>query len=526
MKQKMFHTLHRESDNRLYAVDENGNKEELRPWFPLEEWNCPEAFAFAGVKGYEPMTAKELETEEKQDEQFASESNIIEEKFDGTRGINQYFSQPNVDGSETGYSRVFSRRISKKSGFYTENTDSVPHIREIDVPELDGTILDGEMFINGQPFKEVSSTLNCLWDKAVDRQIEKGFISLHAFDIIKYKGIDLRKMSLINRKQYLKQAVEETGSKYIEFVPFYVCGEYLTDPYTGEKVYARDLLMQRIEDFNDDYSFFERLENDKEVYPNLYRDLNSEPGYMTPRGYYELIVSTGGEGVILKSKEGRYHHKRGWEYSKVKKFLTRECVIMGFTEPTDLYDGVFPNDSWSYWVDVNDDRMNVSWASNQSAKELLKSGKFKPVTRFYYYHMIGNIRYGVVITPQEIENLPKSKKFNIQTMMLEGKECQVVEVGDCSGYNDDMRNTFSFSWVNKKTGDVVRILPGEESSNKHITESKDWEKYTFEGEVVEVKANELFKDTGKMRHPRFFRMRPDKSPLECIWKDHISAGGM
>jgi len=201
MKQEMFHTLHRESDNRLYAVDENGNKEELRPWFPLEEWNCPESFAFAGVKGYEPMTAKELETEEKQDEQFASESNIIEEKFDGTRGINQYFSQPNVDGSETGYSRVFSRRISKKSGFYTENTDSVPHIREIDVPELDGTILDGEMFINGQPFKEVSSTLNCLWDKAVDRQIEKGFISLHAFDIIKYKGIDLRKMSLINRKQ-------------------------------------------------------------------------------------------------------------------------------------------------------------------------------------------------------------------------------------------------------------------------------------------------------------------------------------
>ena len=475
MTPEMFHTLHRESDNRLYAVDENGNKEELRPWFPLEEWNCPEAFAFAGVKGYEPMTAKELATEEKQDEQFASESNIIEEKFDGTRGINQYFSQPNVDGSETGYSRVFSRRISKKSGFYTENTDSVPHIREIDVPELDGTILDGEMFINGQPFKEVSSTLNCLWDKAVDRQIEKGFISLHAFDIIKYKGIDLRKMSLINRKQYLKQAVEETGSKYIEFVPFYVCGEYLTDPYTGEKVYARDLLMQRIEDFNDDYSFFERLENDKEVYPNLYRDLNSEPGYMTPRGYYELIVSTGGEGVILKSKEGRYHHKRGWEYSKVKKFLTRECVIMGFTEPTDLYDGVFPNDSWSYWVDINDDRMNVAWASNQSAKELLKSGKFKPVTRFYYYHMIGNIRYGVVITPQEIENLPKSKKFNIQTKMLEGKE---------------------------------------------------WGKYIFEGEVVEVKANELFKDTGKMRHPRFFRMRPDKSPLECTWKDHISAGGM
>jgi ATP-dependent DNA ligase len=41
------------------------------------------------------------------------------------------------------------------------------------------------------------------------------------------------------------------------------------------------------------------------------------------------------------------------------------------------------------------------------------------------------------------------------------------------------------------------------------------------GKVLEVKANELFKDTGKMRHPRFLRMRPDKNPEDCTWKDHI-----
>lgn len=517
---KDFSTLHRESDNRLYF----GDGTELEEMFPQEEWNCPEVYQFAGVKGYEPMTAKELETEEEQDEQFAKETNIIEEKFDGTRGINQYFSQPTANGPDMGYSRVFSRRVSKKSGFYTENTDSVPHIRDIDVPELDGTVLDGEMFINNQPFKEVSSTLNCLWDKAVDRQLEKGFISLHAFDIIKYKGIDLRKMSLIKRKRYLKQAVEETGSKYIEFVPFYVCGEYITDPVTGDKLYAHDMLMNRITDFDED-PFFDTLEDEKEVYPNLYKCLHEEPGYMTPRGYYELIVATGGEGVILKSKEGRYHHKRGWEYSKVKKFLTRECVIMGFTEPTDEYEGKFPNDRWGYWVDIEDRRQRVDIMSQTSAKGLLNRG-LRPVTRFHYYRMVGNIRYGVIITPEEIEKLPKSKKFNIETMTLEGKECQVVEVGDCSGFNDDMRNTFSFSWRNKKTGEIVKIMPEEESNNKHITESKDWEKYTFEGEVVEVKANELFKDTGKMRHPRFFRMRPDKSALECTWKDHVQAGGM
>ena len=42
------------------------------------------------------------------------------------------------------------------------------------------------------------------------------------------------------------------------------------------------------------------------------------------------------------------------------------------------------------------------------------------------------------------------------------------------------------------------------------------------GSVLEVKANELFKDTGKLRHPRFLRFRTDKSPLECTLKGHLN----
>ena len=235
MSQKLFPKIYRGEDNKLYAPCEDGTVEELLEMFPLDEWNCPEAFQFAGVKGYEPMTAKEIDSEEQQEVELSSSDNIIEEKFDGTRGIVQFFSQETLSGEKVGYCRVFSRRISKKSGFYTENTDSVPQIRDIDVPDLDGTVIDGEMFINGQPFKEVSSTLNCLWDRAVDRQVEKGFISLHAFDIIKYKGIDLRRMPLIDRKEYLKRVVEEVNSPYIEFVPNYVCGHVLRDS-NGETV--------------------------------------------------------------------------------------------------------------------------------------------------------------------------------------------------------------------------------------------------------------------------------------------------
>ena len=311
-----FNTLRRDSkDNKFYFADGT----ELNEMFPSEMWDCPEAFKMAGIRGYEPMTAKELETEEVQDERLADSSNIIEEKFDGTRALVYFMSQQVFDPEKnilteeyTGFCRVFSRRVSKKTNFYVENSDSVPQIREIDVPDLAGTILDGEMFINGLPFKEVSSTLNCLWDKAVDRQIEKGFISLHAFDILFYKGIDLRKMPLERRKVYLHLAVEEANSPYIEEVEYFDCGKELTDTDLYSEV------IKRVGDFGED-PYFDSLEDDKETYPNLYKCWKNQTP-LTPRAYYELIVSTGGEGLIVKPKSGKYNHKRGWEYSKIKKF--------------------------------------------------------------------------------------------------------------------------------------------------------------------------------------------------------------
>ena len=107
---------------------------------------------------------------------------------------------------------------------------------------------------------------------------------------------------------------------------------------------------------------------------------------------------------------------------------------------------------------------------------------------------MGNIRFGVIVSDEDIEGLSKSKKFNIETMTLEGKTCKVLEVGECSGYDEEIREMFSFKY-------------------------KDRSKWV--GSVIEIKANEIFNDTGKLRHPRFLRLREDKSPLECKWKDHL-----
>ena len=185
-----LNTLHREGDH-FVAKSIYGYETPVICEFPIEEWCDASIFKEANIIGYEPMTAKELDTEEVQDARLNDANNYFEEKFDGTRAL-VYF----LEDERGGYCRVFSRRISKKTGFYVENTDSLPQLKTIDSPEMAGTILDGEMFINGLPFKEVSSTLNCLWDKAIDRQIEKGFITFHAFDILFYHGVDLRKMPL------------------------------------------------------------------------------------------------------------------------------------------------------------------------------------------------------------------------------------------------------------------------------------------------------------------------------------------
>ena len=458
-----INTLHRSgTDNKFHATDPHTNEDVvLEEMFSSEIWDCPEAFKMAGIRGYEPMTAKELDTEEKQDFELGLSENILEEKFDGTRALVYFLSQEDVDDNSVGFCRIFSRRISKKTNFYVENSDSLPHLRDIDVPDLSGTILDGEMFINGRPFKDVSSTLNCKWDKAIDRQLELGFITFHAFDILFYKGIDLRKMPLIRRKEYLRFAVEEANSPYIEEVKYFNCGEkvcvcdyedtngHISDVYKSLK--AKDLL--------DCYPTFS-----KEAEKGLSHDMV----FLSPRAFYEYIVATGGEGVIVKPKKGLYHHKRGWEYSKIKKFLTRELILIGFDEPTKEYTGKAPK-NWAYYEDG------------------------VPVTKHYYNKQVGNMILGVLLTEDELNNIPENKRGHLhQYIGVNNDELYLMEVCNCGGYSDEERAYF--------TRNADRLV----------------------GKVVEVKCNEIMKDSGRMRHPRYLRMRDDKEAERCIWIDHIN----
>ncbi len=60
----------------------------------------------------------------------------------------------------------------------------------------------GEMTIPHQGFKEVSSILNCLPTEAVTRQESAGKVVCNVFDCIYYKGEDISRKTLSERKVY------------------------------------------------------------------------------------------------------------------------------------------------------------------------------------------------------------------------------------------------------------------------------------------------------------------------------------
>lgn len=399
-----------------------------------------EDYANSDLRYCEPMTAHALETEEDQLAQLGSSDNYLEEKFDGTRGILHFLA----DGC-----RVFSRRISKKTNWFTENTDALPHMSQIAIPELSGTVIDGEIFITNRPFKDISATLNCTWDKAIQRQNEIGFAVFHVFDVLYYRGVRVERMTLEQRKNILSLKIMPILARY-------------TKKYSVNAEFP----IQEVD--------YRRCGNAEECFK-----------------YYETIVKNGGEGVIVKNKSMPYEHKRSKAFLKIKKFYTREVIITGFSEPTKYYEGKFPDDKWDFWEKPNKEKV---YLPNGSAKHYLKQG-YLPITRYYYYDWVGNIQFSVVIPGDEIGKLPKNKQhkiININAGEIPNRgHMSLLEVGECSGFDDEIRESLTEK-------DLYR--------------------------VIEVKCNEIFKDTGKLRHPRFLRFRDDKDMEECTYMNHISEG--
>jgi ATP-dependent DNA ligase len=220
------------------------------------------------MKVIKPMMAAKS-TEVEIANALISEDWVAEEKFDGSRYVCFFMKD-----------RLYftSRRISVKTGLPVEKGLNLPHINTA-VSELVGTVLDGEIVGQGD-FGSCVSIMGSTPERALKIQEEKGFAVYKVFDILYYKGINVKTYRLFERRKYLEKLFKGIQNVNIQLVK----------QFSG----------------------------------------------INKRELFKSIVAMGGEGIILKNSlatyvEGR-RNKDTW--IKQKKQNSWQCFITGYDYPT------------------------------------------------------------------------------------------------------------------------------------------------------------------------------------------------
>ena len=194
-------------------------------------------------------------TDKLRDSMFSDPLYVAEEKLDGARFM-LYIEQDQTFF----YSRRDFPRIDRAL--------NVPHLATR-YPGFEGTVLDGEAIReNATKLGDTSSIMLSSPQTARSLQEEHGCIEFHAFDILFYKGQDVRRKPLHERRQLLVEAIAFLGNRRI-------------------------LLVEQSED---------------------------------KRGLFKAVTERGGEGVVLKNVNNGY----GLGWAKWKKRFDVSCVVSGF----------------------------------------------------------------------------------------------------------------------------------------------------------------------------------------------------
>lgn len=151
---------------------------------------------------------------------------IREEKFDPYKDLSgKYtpekgdFHTPKIDGASSlvillGKKTpvVYGKRISKRTGTAIEYTQKIPNLLNMKVPESFGTtVLRAEIFAVDKNNKEIpNSTLGGLLNSSVQKsratqKIANIPLRLAAFNVLKYKGKNLKNVSIEERYKIIKE---------------------------------------------------------------------------------------------------------------------------------------------------------------------------------------------------------------------------------------------------------------------------------------------------------------------------------
>lgn len=225
----------------------------------------------------QPMLAGALEPD-KLNQVWNNPNYICEEKLDGSRYVLQF--------DRNGEPKLTSRRTSVKTGKNVDKTNNLMGHVTFKSHNLRNSVVDGEV-CGGNDFSNTITLMGSSSDHAQEL-LENGWkVRYYVFDILQYKGKDLRNLPLKTRKQYLKQLVGE--------LPAHIRKNWV---------------------------YLEPSKNLKES--------------------FDRIVKDGGEGVILKNINSVYAEgKRNKDWIKVKKIETYDGVIIGYQPGTGKYKHLF-----------------------------------------------------------------------------------------------------------------------------------------------------------------------------------------
>lgn len=195
---------------------------------------------------------------------------VYETKYDGERLLLHF-------DSKTKDVRATTRRQSSKTGLMNEQTNKVPHLRSIYLEKLQGTILDGEVIYLGTD-TNTGSIMRSNPERAIELQKQHGWVTFVAFDVIQYKGEDVRGLPW----SYRLRRLEDVMSSLYEADPGCAAFVQTSSPHAAS-------------------------------------------GY---KKAFEIECQEGREGVILKRKNSKYGENHAW--IKVKKEETYDAFVTGW----------------------------------------------------------------------------------------------------------------------------------------------------------------------------------------------------
>lgn len=219
-----------------------------------------------------------------------------------------YVAEEKIDGCH--YIMLSHMFLSKD---HVDRTENFPHLvkgfAELGMPNL---ILDGEINYPGTTSQFATRVTGATGAKAITFQEEHGLIHYTIFDILRApNGTWCNGMPYEKRRKLL----------------VYIYNNYIANSKLAEYVHLTDMV-----------------------------EVNK-------RAFKDNILARGGEGVVLKKKNGLYvfGKKPMWEWMKIKQSDEADLFISGYKEPAMEYTGR-AYDSWPYWMEIDGVRKPVTKA--------------------------------------------------------------------------------------------------------------------------------------------------------------------